>query len=214
MRLHTFPGAPSPRRVQLLLAVKGASIEEVVVDLRAGQQRGPAFSAINPRQTVPFLELHDGTGLSECAAISVYLDEKFPEPPMYGTSAEERARIVDADHFIEFNGLVAVMEAFRNASPAMRDRALPGPRDEPQIPALAERGRRRFAAFLEDFDALLADRPFAGGSRFSVADITAFVTLEFARGMARLTVPDGLSNVAAWQRRVRDVEGMAGPPGS
>ena len=81
----------------------------------------------------------------------------------------------------EFEGLLAVAEVLRNRSPAMRGRALPGPVDYEQIPALAERGEARIQAFFQALDSRLADRPFLAGEHFSVADLTAVVAVDFAR---------------------------------
>jgi len=120
MRLHTFPEAPSPRRVHLFLAEKGLDIEQVFVDMRKGEHLSDDFAAIHPDCTLPALELDDGTCLGSCAAICRYLDHIHPNPPLLGITPEESARIDDRDRWVEMNGMLAVMEGFRHSVKGMR----------------------------------------------------------------------------------------------
>ena len=75
MRLYDFNLAPNPRRVRIFAAEKGIALETVSVDLRGGGQFEDEFRAVNPRCTVPVLELDDGTRISESVAICRYLEE-------------------------------------------------------------------------------------------------------------------------------------------
>ena len=145
--------APSPRRTRILLAEKGVAHETLPIDLRAGEQLGDAFRAINPECTVPALRVEDGKVLTNNAAIAAYLEARFPEPPLLGTSPLEKAEIAGWNWRIEFEGLMAIAEAMRNSAPAMKDRALPGPANYPQIPELAQRGLARLKRFVETLDA-------------------------------------------------------------
>ena len=86
---------------------------------------------------------------------------------------------------MEFEGLLAIAEALRNSAPAMAQRALPGTVNYAQIPALAERGLARVDQFLDLLNDRLAGREFIATERFSVADITAVVALDFARIVKR-----------------------------
>lgn len=202
MKLYTFPKAPSPRRVHLFLAEKGMEVEKEFVDLRSGAHLEPEFTQVNPYCTVPVLELDDGTRLCECVAICRYFEELQPDPPLFGRGALERAVVAERDHWVEVNGYRAVAEAFRNESPRMKDHALPDPRPMAQIPELAERGRRRYRWFLEDLDGLLEGRKWLAGEAFSVADITAWVTVEFA-GWAMDEPPSSdLDGVQRWRRNM------------
>ena len=85
--------APSPRRVRMLIAEKAIKLQTIQVDLSKGEHLSDAFRAINPHQTVPVLELEDGTRLLDSNSISLYLDEVFPESNLTGTSPQERAVI-------------------------------------------------------------------------------------------------------------------------
>ncbi|NDY95453.1 glutathione S-transferase family protein [Wenzhouxiangella limi] len=202
MKLYTYPDAPSPRRVQLFLAEKGLDIPRQTIDLRAGEHLRPEFAAINPALTVPALVLDDGTCLVEPIAICDYLEQVHPEPALFGRSPLERAMVLERNHWIETNGLLAVMEGFRNRSKAMSDRALTGPRRVSQIPELAERGVQRYGWFLEDLDRRLADSDYVAGDRFSLADITAWVTLEFAAWGIRTNLPETLTSLQRWHRQL------------
>lgn len=179
--LYDCATAPSPRRARILLAEKGIAHETVQVDLRAGEQLGEAFRAINPLCTVPALRTDEGAMLTDNAAIIAWAEAVRPDPPLLGTTPLDKAEVASWHWRAEFEGLLAVAEVLRNSSPAMAGRALPGPVDYAQIPALAERGMQRLQQFLQALDARLADRRFVAGERFSVADITAAVALDFAR---------------------------------
>src|SRR5262249_14277364 len=136
MKLYDCVTAPSPRRVRVFLAEKGITIPTVQVDLRNGEQFGPAFRAINPECMVPVLELDNGTKITDILAICRYFEELHPDPPLMGRNAEERAVIASWLHRIEWDGFHAAMEAFRNSTPGLKGRALPGPEAYEQIPPL------------------------------------------------------------------------------
>ena len=179
--LYDCSTAPSPRRARVLLAEKGVAHETVQVDLRTGEQMGEAYRRINPHCTVPALQTGEGIVLTDNAAIAAWLEARFPEPALLGITPAEKAEVASWNWRIEFEGLQAIAEALRNGSPAMANRALPGPVDYAQIPALAERGRARVQRFFADLDARLAGRDFIATDRFSIADINAVVAVDFAR---------------------------------
>ncbi len=179
--LYDCATAPSPRRARILLAEKGIAHATAPVDLRAGEQFSEAFRAVNPQCTVPALVTDEGVVLTDNAAIIAWAEAFRPEPPLLGRTPLEKAEVAHWHWRAEFEGLMAVAEALRNGSPAMAGRALPGPVDYAQIPALAERGVQRLQQFLAALEARLADRPYLAGDFFSVADITAVVAVDFAR---------------------------------
>jgi len=179
--LYDCATAPSPRRARILLAEKGVTHETVQLDLRQSEQLGAAFRAINPLCTVPALRTEDGTVLTDNAAITAYLEARYPQPPVLGRTPLEKAEIASWNWRVEFEGLMAIAEALRNSAPAMADRALPGPVGYPQIPELAQRGLARLHQFIETLNQHLAGRDFIAAGQFSIADITAVVALDFAR---------------------------------
>ena len=197
MKLYDYAPAPNPRRVRIFLAEKGIAVPAVQIDLRALEQFSPAFRAVNPDCTVPVLELDDGARIADVMAICVYFETLRPEPPLMGVGAQDRADVAAWQRRVEREGFFAVVEAFRNATPAFKERALPGPDRYEQIPALAERGRERVGRFFAMLDGCLADREFVAGRQYSIADITALVTIDFA-GWIKLTIPDACSHLRRW----------------
>lgn len=200
MILHDCTRAPNPRRVRMFLAEKGVELPRREVDLMAGEHRSPAFRAKNPRCTVPVLELDDGTCISETLAIWHYLEAKFPDPPLMGRDAREQALVLQWHAFVDQEGMHAASEAYRNRAPTFRGRALPGPVDFEQLPQLAERGRVRVEAAFDILDERLSESPYVAGAHFSIADITAFVAVEF--GSRADVVPGSRRHLARWHRSV------------
>ena len=179
--LYDFKMAPSPRRARILLAEKGIAHETVSVDLASGEHLGAAFRAINPQCTVPALKLPDGTMLPDNQAIAAWAEAAHPDTPLLGRTPVEKGLVASFVARIEFEGLLAVAEAFRNTHPAMKDRALTGAANVPQIPELARRGQERATRFFQELDAHLAGRDFVCCDHFTWADITAVVLTDFAR---------------------------------
>ncbi|MDG2289279.1 MAG: glutathione S-transferase N-terminal domain-containing protein, partial [Woeseiaceae bacterium] len=91
MKFYDCKTAPSPRRVRIFLAEKDVEIATVQVNLGSQEQLSGTFQKINPDCVVPVLELDDGSCLSEVLAICHYLEAKFPQPALMGTTDEERA---------------------------------------------------------------------------------------------------------------------------
>jgi len=172
--------APSPRRARMVITEKRAPVEVVNIDLGAGEQFSEAFRAVNPACTVPCLKLETGEVLTDNAGIARYLEEVFPDPALMGADPLEKARVAEWTWRVEFEGLTAVMEVLRNKSKRMVDRALPGPHPTPQIPQLVERGAMRLGHFWPALNARLEEKPWLAGEHFSVADIAAFVLVEFS----------------------------------
>jgi len=197
MKFYDCSTAPSPRRVRIFLAEKGISLPTVQVDLRNGEQFSPAFRAINPDCTVPALVLDDGTVIADAVAICGYLEELHPEPPLIGTTPQERAVVTALNRQIERDGFFAAMDAFRNVAKGLKGRALPGPHDYEQIPELAARGRVRVEHFFRAMDARLADREYVAGPRFTIADISTLVLTDFA-GWAKLSIPPECTHLRRW----------------
>lgn len=194
--------APSPRRARMILAEKRVEVTRVEVDLRNGEQFSEAFRAINPACTVPVLVTPEGEALCDNASIARWLEEVFPDPPLMGVGALGKARVAEWLWRAEFEGLMAIMEVLRNSSKAMAGRALPGPYAVEQIPELAERGRMRAQRFMDVLDAQLSAAPWLAGDQFSVADIAAFVFVEFA-GWVKIAPGSEHDALASWLETVR-----------
>jgi glutathione S-transferase len=201
MRLYQSNASPNSRRVRIFLAEKAISMPIVPVDLAAREQLSDAYAAINPRRVVPTLVLEDGTAIGEVPAILRYLEEIHPEPPLLGATPKAKAMVTMWERRVELEGFASVMEAVRNA--------IPGPHDYEQIPALVERSKQRVRNFYADFDIRLADVPFVAGDEFSVADITAVVTVDFATKAAGLPMADEHTALKRWYDSVSARASMA-----
>lgn len=202
MKLYESQGSPNSRRVRIFLSEKGIGIELIPVDISAKAQFSPEYSAINQHNVVPTLLLEDGTAIGEVPAIWRYLEEIYPAKPLLGTDAKDRALVFMWERWAEQEGFAAVMEAVRNWVPGLASRALPGPRNYEQIPALVERNEARVGHFYTDLNARLETTRFVAGDRFSVADITAVVAIDFAVSALELHIPDELSALRTWYATV------------
>lgn len=206
--LYDCATAPSPRRARILLAEKGIPHDAVQIDLRSGEQLGEAYRRINPQCTVPALRTDDGALLTDNAAITAWAEAAYPDPPLLGITPAEKAEVASWNWRIEFEGLMAIAEALRNSAPAMAGRALPGPVGYDQIPALAERGLARLRQFFVTLNARLEGRDFVATGRFSVADITAVVAVDFAR-IVKVKPGDEHPHLLRWRAAMGERPSMA-----
>jgi glutathione S-transferase len=193
MKLYDNPYAPNPRRVRVFLAEKGIAIPRIAVDILKGEQRTPQFTALNPRQAVPVLELDDGTAIAESIAICRYFEELKPQPPLFGSSTLERAQVEMWQRRIELGLMAAIGQFFRHSHPLMANVEVP------QIAVWAEANRARALKFLPTLERQLADRPFVCGEAFTVADITGLVALDFMK-FAGIALPDDSAQVRRWHQ--------------
>ena len=195
--------APSPRRARIVLAEKGIAHEVRQVDLAKGEQLSAEFRAINPACTVPALVLEDGAVLTDNAGIAAWAEAVQPDPPLLGTTPLEKAQVASWNSRIEGECFMAIAEVLRNTARGMKDRALPGPVNYAQIPELAERGRMRLIDFLDRFESHMQGRDWVATDRFSLADITAGVALDFA-GWVKVDVNEGRPAVSAWRAKLAE----------
>jgi len=172
------------------------------IDFSKGEQHSDAYRAINSRRVVPTLVLEDGTAIGEVPAILRYLEEIYPQTPLHGESAKERALVTMWERRVELEGFAAVMEGIRNAVPGLKSRAIAGPHDYEQIPELVERSKLRVKNFLADLDTRLTEVPFVAGEHYSIADITALVTVDFAAKAINVPLPDGRAALRRWYELV------------
>ncbi len=200
MKLYTFDPAPNPRRLALLMKVKGIDIETEQVPLD-GTQFSDQYRAINPNCTVPALVLDNGTVLDQVIAQCVYLDAEHPAPPLFGSDNLERAQVFGWYNRIMLEAFMPIADVLRNQGKRFENRPLPGLVDMPQIPELVERGNLRLPPFFKVVNAHLEGRQFMVGDRLSMADIDLFVTVEFA-GWIKFSVDPELSHFHRWYEGV------------
>jgi glutathione S-transferase len=202
MKLYDFNLAPNPRRVRMFLAEKGVDIPLVEINTREFEQFSDEYQAKCPQSVVPMLELDDGTCITESVAICRYIEETNPEPPLMGRDTKDRAIVEMWNRRAELEGYQAAGEAVRNGAPMFKDRGIAGQRSGvPQIPELVTRGKQSMVRFFNVLDAQLADNAFVAGKDFTIADITAFVTIEFAK-RGEIEIPAACKNVARWHADV------------
>ncbi|MFM0401773.1 glutathione S-transferase family protein [Paraburkholderia aspalathi] len=200
--LYESKGSPNARRVRVFIAEKGIEIARRAIDLGSREQFSDAFKAVNPRMQVPALQLADGTVITEVLAIWRYLEEAYPHKPLLGTTAKDQALVTMWERRAELDGFAPVMEAVRNALPGLKGRALSGPHDYEQIPALVERSKQRVSNFFADFNARLESAPFVAGDEFSAADITTLVTVDFAANALKMPIPESHQSFRRWYESI------------
>lgn len=207
LTLYHAPVSPHARRVRMFIAEKGLNVRAIEVNLAQGEQHQAAYRSLNPRRVVPTLVLSNGTAIGEVTAIWRYLEDRYPELPLLGRSAEHAAIITMWERRVELEGLLPAIEAVRNVVAGLAGRALAGPHNYPQIPALAVRSRARLENFYADMDAHLIGERFIAGDEFSAADITGLVTVDFAARALGMTIHDDYSALKRWRTVVSARQG-------
>lgn len=196
MKLYDTPLAPNPRRVRWFLAEKEIDeLEIVTLNLIAGEHKTPEYLAKAGLANVPALELDDGTVITESVAICRYLESRYPEPNLFGCTPEETAVIEQWMRRAEMYLATPLMMAVRHGHPALA--AL-----ETQSPDYAERNRADALKALNLFERQLSTHPFIAGDRFTIADIVAYIGLDFAR-MVKFVVPDECPHVQHWAAQMK-----------
>ncbi|MBE1283833.1 MAG: glutathione S-transferase [Rhodobacteraceae bacterium] len=202
MKFYDCSTAPNPRRARMFIAEKGLAIETQDVSIARGEQLQPDFLAVNPRGTIPVLVTDEGTVLAENLGIAAYLEARFPEPPLLGRTPEEKGLVLMWNALIEQHGGLPVAEALRNAHPAFKDHAIPGPVPHPQIPELAARGLKRLEGFWDLLEDRLQESQWLAGDQFTFADISGFVIAEFAR-VVKQRIPEDNVATQRWHAAIK-----------
>ena len=195
MKLLETRMAPNPRRVRIFLAEKGIQVPTEELDLMKGELQSESFTKLNALQRVPVLQLDDGTAICESMAICRYFEELHPEPALFGSGALGKAMVEMWQRRMELGLMSAVTSAFRHLHPAMAEREVP------QVAAWGEANKPRALEMLRILDEQLAGNRFVAGDAYSVADITALVTVDFMKP-ARVQRPEGLANLERWHKEV------------
>jgi glutathione S-transferase len=198
MKIYDYKGFPNPARVRIALAEKNMTdrITFVTIDVPGGEHKRPAYLKKNPSGMVPALELEDGAVISECTAITEYLDNLDGNPILTGRSPRERAMIHMMQRRAEAGLLDAVGAYFHHATPGL------GPEIEMyQNSAWGKHQGERAVTGMRYLDTVLSQRPYLAGDAFSMADITAYAGLSFA-DFAKIALPADLTHLKDWRNRI------------
>ena len=187
--------APNPRRVRIFLAEKGVEVPLVDVALVKGEHKAPEHVARNSLGQTPVLELEDGTCISETVAICRYLERLHPEPAMFGRGALEEALVEMWVRRVEFQLMGPAGNFWRHAHPFTARGVVP------QYKEFGEANQGAYEKALMWLDGELAGRDFVAGEVFTMADICALSTVDFA-DWTGLKVPEAAENLRAWRGRV------------
>ena len=200
MKLYVSPRAPNPRRVQMFIAEKDITgIQEVVVEIGKDEHRSSNYRAKSPLAKVPVLELDDGRYLGETRAICSYLEGRYPEPNLMGESFEDRAFIEMTDRRMELYLFGTIANCIRHTHPGL------APLEQPQFPDFGHSQGQKVREVARWLDGELARQPFVAGERFTIADITAFCAIEFARGLMKFRPgAEGMAHLQAWRDRIAE----------
>ncbi len=190
MQLYDSAVAPNPRIVRVYLAEKGIEVPKVQVDLAGAENRKPEYLAKNPMGGVPMLELDDGTYIAETIAICRYFEEQQPDPALFGTDAKDKAVVEMWRRRMELEVAVPIMQTFRNTHEFFKGRI-------PQVAEWGEVMREAATKRLEWLDSVLADREWIAGDRFTIADITAMVGIDFGRP-SKIRIANDQKNLTRW----------------
>lgn len=199
MKLYVASRAPNPRRVLMFLVEKGINgLDLVDVDLNALEHKGDAYRAKSPLARVPALELDDGRVLTETRAICTYLEGRHPQTNLMGADATERAFIEMADRRVEWYFLLPIANCVRHTHPGL------APLEQPQFPDFGRSQGEKLRETAAWLDGELQRQPWVAGERFTIADITAFCALEFAKLMRFNAGQQGFAALQAWRDRVAE----------
>lgn len=195
MKLYDLPASPNTRRVRIFIAEKNLEIEMIPIDMMSGENKTEEYLAKNPLGRMPLLELDDGTCIAESIAICRYLENEFPDPPLFGTTSLEKAMIEMWQRRMEFQFLNPLIDIFRNTHEMWKDRIV----QIPQVAEIASEGVKEQMVWLNQE---LEGKEYIAGDGYSVADITAQCAFVMGKAAVGIRIPEDLSNLNAWWSRV------------
>jgi Glutathione S-transferase len=166
LKLYDLSASPNTRRVRIFIAEKNLEIEMIPIDMLSGENKTEEYLAKNPLGRMPLLELDDGTCIAESIAICRYLENEFPDPPLFGTNSLEKAMIEMWQRRMEFQFLNPLIDIFRNTHEMWKDRIV----QIPQVAEIASEGVKEQMVWLNQE---LEGKEYIAEGGYSVADITA-----------------------------------------
>ncbi|EGR1477070.1 glutathione S-transferase [Vibrio parahaemolyticus] len=196
MKLYETAMTPSCKRVSIFLKEIGGEVERVALNVREGDNLSESFKQKSVNGKVPLLELDDGTTICESVAICRYLDEAFENDlALFGANQLERAQVEMWHRVVEFQGLYAAFQAFRNITAIYQDR-------ENCVVAWGEESKSRVLEFLPTLDKRLSESEYIATDQFSIVDITGYIFIGFAVNGLSIEVFEKYPNIARWFEQV------------
>jgi glutathione S-transferase len=186
--------APNPRRVRMFLAEKGIDLPETPLNIMAREHKSDEHKARNSLGQVPTLVLDDGSAISETVAICRYLEETEDGPKLFGSTPMEKAEVDMWVRRTEFQLMSPVSMYWRHAHPFTAKLLT-------QYNDFGEANRATYDAAQAWLDIELSKRDFLAGDFYSMADICALSTVDFATWIG-LPLRDDLPTLKAWHARV------------
>ena len=199
MKLYTFAPAANALRVEMFLREKELRLETISVNVREDELFKEPYNSMNPFNCIPFLELENGTIITETISICRYLDEQSNSIKLFGNDTEEQAIIDMWNRRIELDGFLPLLHSVRNKTSFFKGKVVPGTRTSiTQSPEIVERGIEMFDILLNRIDPHLSKNKFLLGDKFSIADITSHFMFNLSN-MLKIDFGQKYKNVYRWK---------------
>ena len=199
MKLYTFAPAANALRVEMFLREKELKLETISVNVREDELFKEPYNSMNPFNCIPFLELENGTIITETISICRYLDEQFNSSKLFGNDKEERAIIDMWNRRIELDGFLPLLHSVRNKTSFFKGKVVPGTRTSiTQSPEIVERGIEMFDILLNRIEPHLSKNKFLLGDKFTIADITSHFMFNLSN-MLKIDFRQKYKNVYRWK---------------
>ena len=199
MKLYTFAPAANALRVEMFLREKELKLETISVNVREDELFKEPYNSMNPFNCIPFLELENGTIITETISICRYLDEQSNSSKLFGNDSEERAIIDMWNRRIELDGFLPLLHSVRNKTSFFKGKVVPGTRTSiTQSPEIVERGIEMFDILLNRIEPHLSKNRFLLGDKFTIADITSHFMFNLSN-MLKIDFGQKYKNVYRWK---------------
>ena len=199
MKLYTFAPAANALRVEMFLREKEIKLETISVNVREDELFKEPYNSMNPFNCIPFLELENGTIITETISICRYLDEQSNSSKLFGNDAEERTIIDMWNRRIELDGFLPILHSVRNKTSFFKGKVVPGTRTNiSQSPEIVDRGIEMYKILLGRIDPHLSKNKFLFGDKFSIADITGHFMFNLSK-MLKIDFEQNYKNIYRWK---------------
>ena len=199
MKLYTFAPAANALRVEMFLREKELKLETISVNVREDELFKEPYNSMNPFNCIPFLELENGTIITETISICRYLDEQSNSSKLFGNDTEERAIIDMWNRRIELDGFLPLLHSVRNKTSFFKGKVVPGTRTSiTQSPEIVERGIEMFDILSNRIEPHLSKNKFLLGDKFTIADITSHFMFNLSN-MLKIDFGQKYKNVYRWK---------------